>query len=197
MDQIFINLIIVLLAGGVLGWVFGRRQGRRRRLHRTLDLVRRAHRCDHACIVDRNGVVVTAAGDQQSKPAVVERVITTAKLAMSDRKPHVVREDGLIIAVGVGSMGTAINSSTGDLAEAEVDGAVVDLKRLLADLGAHHRASAPPASGSVAEWSEIGSPIAESVQGMSVALCETATEPSLIKTERGVGYLLSADVDFS
>ncbi|MEE8251898.1 MAG: hypothetical protein V3R24_09175, partial [Gemmatimonadales bacterium] len=176
MDQIFINLIIVLLAGGVLGWVFGRRQGRRRRLQRTLDLVRRAHRCDHACIVDRNGVVVTAAGDQQSKPAVVERVITTAKLAMSDRKPHVVREDGLIIAVGVGSMGTAINSPTGDLAEAEVDGAVVDLKRLLADLGAHHRASAPAASGSVAEWSEIGSPIAESVQGMSVALCETATE---------------------
>ncbi len=176
MDPIFINLIIVLLAGGILGWVFGRKQGRRRRLRRTLDLVRRAHRCDYACIVDRNGVVVTTAGDQQSKPAVVERVITTAKLAMSDRKPHVVREDGLIIAVGVGSMGAAINSPTGDLAEAEVDGAVVDLKRLLADLGAHHRASAAAASGSVAEWSEIGSPIAESVQGMSVALCETARE---------------------
>lgn len=181
MDQTFINLIIVLLAGGVLGWVFGRRQGRRRRsggprqVQRTLDLIRRAHRSDFACIVDRKGVVVTAAGDQKSEPEVVERVITTAKLAMGDRKLHAVREDGLIIAVGDGSMGSAINSPAGDLAEAEVNSAVVDLKRLVTGLGAH-RARAAAARGSVAEGYDIGSPIAESVQGIAVALCETARE---------------------
>lgn len=181
MDQTVINLIIVLLAGGVLGWVFGQRQGRRRRsgsprqVQRTLDLVRRAHRSDFACIVDRKGVVLTATGDQKSEPEVVERVIATAKLAMGDRKLHAVREDGLIVAVGDGSMGAAINSPTGDLAEAEVDGAVVDLKRLVSGLGAHRARAAAP-SGSMAEWSDMGSPIAESVRGIAVALCETARE---------------------
>ena len=176
MYQTVALLLIGLVGGGFAGLLLGRRGSRGRRsssaesVRQMLDLVRRAHGCELACLVDRRGGSITAASDPSPSPEVVESVLAAAKQSMVERRMNTSRDAGTTVSIGDGSLGAAVSSS--DMGDAVVEAAATDLRNLITGLRLQ-RPSAP-AMAVQASISTERQAFAGSVEGMAVALAEAA-----------------------
>lgn len=171
-------LLIGLVGGGFAGLLLGRRGSRGRRsgsaesVRQMLDLLRRAHGCDLACVVDRRGGSIIAASDPSPSPDVVESVLAAAKQSMVERRMNTSRDAGITVSIGDGSVGAAVSSDSGDMGKTDVEAAATDLRNLITGL----RLQRPSASAMAvqASISTERQAFAGSVEGMAVALGEAA-----------------------
>ncbi len=142
----WITLIIGLLLGAVIG--LGAAGGLRRRrrtngprrvqtplasVEHVLDLIRRAHHADAACLCAGNVEPVVVSGSSSLEPEVAERAMSLAKLAMGDGREHVSRGDEIIVAVGDHKRGAAVVLASADVSPDQTHAIASELRQLLAE----------------------------------------------------------------
>ncbi len=142
----------------------------------VLDLLRRAQDAVIACLVMGDEPAIVSTVEPRPDIHVIDRVVATARLAMGDSRQHVIHGDPEIRAVGDGQLGAAMALVPGTSQE-RVDQATADLRRLVA--GARVRlvggglSHGDPRRGFDQALSRL-----DSVESLSVALCESARHTS-------------------
>ncbi len=132
-------LLLAFVGGGMVGWL-ARRQRRDggdaveeapADLHHVLDLLCRAHGAAVACLVQAgaDAPLTVDGGDGESDLA--ERAVATARVALGDRRQHVIAEPHTIVAVGDGEFGVALAWLGAGIAQERLDAAHADERRLL------------------------------------------------------------------
>lgn len=180
-DWILVGIGVAVGAGvTIVGFLIANRRAMRAAspdllpagLSHLIDLVRRAHRASHVCLVAPESEAVNSTGDPEPSRSLVERVEATARLAMSDGRTHVLREENqVVVAVGDGKLGIAAVFGFQEEDAARVAELAADLRRLLAELDVDRRR----AFGSlrdvrrVPDWVARG---AQSLEGLAFALSE-------------------------
>ncbi len=174
-------LIGAFVVGGAAGWLIRRSTRQSARVpadclpadpHHVLDLLRRAHGATLASLVRADGALPLVAGGPGPVSDLAERLTATARVALGDRRQHVVREPHTIVAVGDGDLGVAlawVGTATG---QETVDAALADQRALLGGFQAHGgtgwgRQPAPTASRSTAT-------VQEALESVAFAVCEAA-----------------------
>ncbi len=142
----WITLIIGLLLGAVIG--VGAAGGLRRRrrtsgsrrvqtplssVEHVLDLIRRAHHADAACLCAGDAEPVVMSGSSPLEPEVAERAMSLAELAMGDGRKHVIRGDETVVAVGDRKRGAAVVLASADISPDRTHAIASELRRLLAE----------------------------------------------------------------
>ncbi len=173
-------LLAGLVLGGVIGWVVRRSLQQGGRIpedclpadpHHVLDLLRRAHGAALGCLVRADESPPLIAGSPDGTTDLAERVAATARVALGDRRQHVMREPHTIVAVGDGDLGLALAWLDPQTSQERVDGGLADQRALLGGFQAH---------GGMA-WSHkpapAGAPTAtvqEALESVAYTVCEVA-----------------------
>lgn len=177
-------LPVLFVLGGVAGWL-ARRQlagnhgaapaGAAASPQYVLDLLRRVHGAAFACLVGGDGDPLLTAGSPAGAGDLWERAAATARVALGDRRQHVIREPHTIVAVGDGDHGVAL-AWVGTAVAAEVaDAALVDQRALLAGL----RAGGGPAwAPKPAAGATPGTAAPEALESVAFGICEAARAAS-------------------
>lgn len=141
----------------------------------VLDLVRRVHGASAACLIVEDESSEVAAGDPRPDPTVIERAVATARLAMGDGRDHLVQSAPEIVAVGDGRVGAALVLPSREPSPGSVERVTADLRRLVAGFRVHV-GSGELVRGDPQRALDRALTRLESVEGLSVALCEAARE---------------------
>ncbi|MBI2072588.1 MAG: GGDEF domain-containing protein [Gemmatimonadetes bacterium] len=178
-------LLPVLFAlGGVAGWVARRwvrgnhgaaSPGTPADPQHVLDLLRRAHGAAFACLVQADGEPVLTAGALTGVGDLAERVTATARVALGDRRQHVLRDPHTIVAVGDGDHGVALAWKGTALAPDAADAALADQRALLA---AFRAGSARGWAPKPAVTGPPGATVPEALESVAFAVCEAARAAS-------------------
>ena len=179
-------LLPVLFAlGGVVGWLAARRRGQGSGAvaspglpvdpHHVLDLLRRAHGAAFACLVRGDGEPPLTAGGLTGAGDLSERVTATARVALGDRRQHVIRDPHTIVAVGDGDHGVALAWIGTAVAPDATDAALADQRALLAGFqaGSARRWVPKPAATGIQAAS-----VPEALESVAFVLCEAARAAS-------------------
>jgi len=176
-------LPVLFVLGGVAGWLARRRvagnhgpasSGAAAAPQFVLDLLRRLHGAAFACLVGDDGEAPLTAGSPRGVGDLAERAAATARVAMGDRRQHVLRDPHTIVAVGDGDHGVALAWAGTELAADVADAALVDQRALLAGLRAAGGPWAPkPAAGTSPA---VAAP--EALESVAFAVCEAARAAS-------------------
>jgi diguanylate cyclase (GGDEF)-like protein len=137
---------LALIVGGAIGWLVARgaapqAQGPQDCVpadpHHVLDLLRRAHGASFACLVRPDGSEALHAGSTGGASDLAERCAATARVALGDRRQHVIRDAHTIAAVGDGDLGMALAWIGGAPAQEALDAALADQRTLMGGFQAH------------------------------------------------------------
>jgi diguanylate cyclase (GGDEF)-like protein len=171
---------LTLVVGGAIGWLVGRAAAQPSRTaqdclpadpHHVLDLLRRAHGAAFACLARPDGGETLNAGNVAGANDLAERTAATARVALGDRRQHVIRDSHTIVAVGDGDLGVALAWTGGSPAQEALDAALADQRALLGGFQAHGGlgwgrkpvvAVAPTAT------------VPEALESVAFAVCESA-----------------------
>ena len=180
-------LPLAFVGGGVVGWLAGRlrRSGGERPdggapadLHQVLDLLRRAHGASVGCLVQAGGdTALTADGGDGEEGDLAARAAATARVALGDRRQHLIAEPHTVVAVGDGEFGVALAWVEAGIAQERVDAAHTDQRRLLGGF----RSERPtwklpePAAGTTATVPEALESVAFGICEAARAICECPT----------------------
>ncbi len=180
-------LPIVFVLGGVAGWLARRRvpgnhgasPGAPAGTHHVLDLLRRAHGAAFACLVREDGEPPLVAGALTGAGDLSERVTATARVALGDRRQHVIRDPHTIVAVGDGDYGVALAWKGSGVAPEAADAALVDQRVLLAGFqaGSGWGRGAKPAAKEAPQAT-----VPEALESVAFAVCEAARGASACPT---------------
>ena len=178
--------IVILLAGaaggmvlGVVGFAWLSQRTRTSANPQSLpadapyvvELLRRVHAAAAACVVIPGIDPVWAKAAPSPPDSLLERTSTIALLALGDGEEHIVKEQGLIVAVGDGRLGSAVLFASTDVPAEAIQDALRDLRRLVAD---YQLARAREPGGlerrrNIPDWLTP-----ESVEGIAAGVCEAA-----------------------
>ena len=178
--MIFWLPLLALLVGGVIGWLVARvaaPQGRAAQdclpadPHHVLDLLRRAHGAVFACLVRSDGAETLNAGNAAGANDLAERTAATARVALGDRRQHVIKDPHTIAAVGDGDLGIALAWTGAAPAPETLEAALADQRALLGGFQAHGGlgwarkpvVATPPTAT-----------VPEALQSVAFAICESA-----------------------
>jgi diguanylate cyclase (GGDEF)-like protein len=177
-------LMPVLFAlGGAAGWLVRWRVEAKRGgtpevpadSQHVLDLLRRAHGAAFACLVRADGEPPLTAGALSGVGDLCERAAATARVALGDRRQHVIRDPHTIVAVGDGDHGVALCWKGATVAPDAEDAALADQRALLAGFQAGRSRGGTPrpaAAGSVAAT------VPEALESVAYSVCEAARAAS-------------------
>jgi diguanylate cyclase (GGDEF)-like protein len=174
-----------LMVGVAAGWLLRRALQDRTRVpvdclpadpHHVLDLLRRAHGAGWACLVRADGAQPLVAGGPAGDGDVLERLAAAARVALGDRRQHILRDAHTIAAVGDGDLGLALGWPGPDTAEEALSAALADQRALLGGFQAH------AGSG----WGNQAAPVVpratatvpEALESVAFAVCEAARAAS-------------------
>lgn len=173
-------LPILFALGGAAGWLARwRLEGRRGAAapdapaepQHVLDLLRRAHGAAFACLVQADGESPLTAGAVTGAGDLSERATATARVALGDRRQHVIRDPHTIVAIGDGDHGLALAWKGTALAPGAEDAALADQRALLAGFQAGSRrgwAPRPATTGTAA------AAVPEALESAAFSVCEAA-----------------------
>jgi diguanylate cyclase (GGDEF)-like protein len=137
----------------------------------VLDLLRRAHGAAFACLVRADGEAPLTAGALSGAGDLSERTTATARMALGDRRQHVIRDHHAIVAVGDGDHGVALAWKGTALAPEVEDGALADQRSLLAGFQVGRSrgwAPKPVTTGAAAAT------VPEALESVAFSVCEAA-----------------------
>jgi diguanylate cyclase (GGDEF)-like protein len=139
-------------------------------MRHVLDLIRRAHGAHAACVMEQDDDPVWSKSTPAPPPRLIERTVMLASLALAERREHVVKEDGVIVAYGDGRLGGAVLFAYSVDGEA-VRAASADLRRMLAEFVVSRTSGerTAPQRRSSPEWLTP-----DTIEGVGAALCEAA-----------------------
>lgn len=137
----------------------------------VIDLLRRAHDGAVACIVRAEADPLVARREERAEPAVVERVVAAAKLALGDGREHVLRNGDVVVAVGDGDLGGALGFPSADVHVDRLRAVGRELRQLLGELrvGRAEPGGLRSANRHVSDWLAVAP---HTVAGVAHALCE-------------------------
>jgi len=141
-------------------------------LEHVISLLRRAHKARLACLVRGEGDPVVAQGEPRLPPAEVDRALAVTRLAMTDGRQQVIRDDGAgwVAAAGDGRLGVGlVFGETGGGAD-DPSGVVAELRQLLAEIRLELTSGPRDARPS----REVFSPSMDTLSGVASGLCERA-----------------------
>lgn len=177
-------LPVLFVLGGVTGWLARRRVQDHARTapqslpaepHHMLDLLRRAHGAAFACLVRAGGEPALTVGGLAGTGDLAERVTAAARVALGDRRQHVIREPHTIVAVGDGDLGVALAWKGTDVAPDVADAALVDQRALLAGVQAGRgRGWVPKPTAAAAPEATVP----EALESVAFAVCEAGRAAS-------------------
>ena len=187
-------LASVALAGGLLGVLLTvsllRRSSQSRSgnrdmvavdFHHVLDLVRRVHGAQVACVITDDDLPTMAASHPRPAQDVVDRAVATARQAMGDGQDHMLQNAPEIVAVGDGRMGAALVLASGQRSPGLRERVTEDLRRLVAGArvgrDSAQRLPVDPQRALDGALTRL-----ESVEGLATALCEAARTVSGLPT---------------
>lgn len=173
----------IVLAGVAVGasWWSRRAPGRRGAqgdllavdFEHVLDLVRRVHGAQAACLITDDDVPTVATGDPKPPKDVIDRAVARAQAAMADGTDHLVLDVPEIVAVGDGRIGAALVLPAVQRSPEARQRIAGDLRRIVSafrvggDGGLMLRVDPQKAlDGALSRL--------ESVEGLATALCEAA-----------------------
>jgi diguanylate cyclase (GGDEF)-like protein len=137
---------LALIVGAAIGWLVARGATAQARVpqdclpadpHHVLDLLRRAHRAAFACLVRPDGSEALHAGSTAGANDLAERAAATARVALGDRRQHVIGDGHTIAAVGDGDLGMALAWIGEPPAQETLEAALADQRSLLGGFQAH------------------------------------------------------------
>ncbi len=175
-----------LVVGGVIGWLARRavQSGGWGQVpadwlpadpHHVLDLLRKAHGATFACLVRADGETPLTAGSVSGASDLPERVAATARVALGDRRQHVIRDPHTIVAVGDGDLGLGLAWVGAGPAQDAVDAATADQRGLLGGFQAHGGAGWGHKPGAAAAPTAT---VPEALESVAFAVCESARTTS-------------------
>lgn len=189
-------LLVVALAGALIGvvgaMVFIRRTGGEAGrqtggdmlavdFQQVLDLLRRVHGAQAACVVTDEEFPTVATGDPRPAQSVLDRATGIARAARDDGRDHILPGAPEIIAVGNGRLGVALVMPPGQRSPADHQRIAADVHRLVASFrvarGGTQMLRADPQEALDGALSRL-----ESVEGLATALCEAARAMSGLPT---------------
>lgn len=144
--MIFWLPVLALVVGGVIGWLAARAAAPSDRVprdclpadpHHVLDLLRRAHGAVFACLARPDATETLNAGTAAGAKDLAERTAATARVALGDRRQHVIRDPHTIAAVGDGDLGVALAWTGAAPAQDVLEAALADQRALLGGFQAH------------------------------------------------------------
>jgi len=160
-----------------VGWLAGRRRraasgsadGVPADLRQVLDLLRRAHGAAVGCLVRAGGEGALTVDGTEGEGDLAARAEATARVALGDRRQHVIADPHTIVAVGDGEFGVALAWEGTAIAPEQVDAAHADQRRLLGGFRSQEAAWSVPArtAGTTAT-------VPEALESVAFAICETA-----------------------
>ncbi len=173
-------LLAVAAGGMVLGaagfaWVqqrrrpFGGLESLPTDTQHLVELIRRAHGAQAACVVAQDGDPVWSKSNPPPPPRLVERTVMLASLALAESREHIITEDGVIVAFGDGRLGGAV-LFTDPVDDNGRRMALADIRRMLAEFAADRKSGdVEPLPRVTPGWLTL-----ETVEGIGGALCEAS-----------------------
>jgi diguanylate cyclase (GGDEF)-like protein len=171
-------LPLAFLGGGIVGWLAGRRgraagspsaDGVPADLHQVLDLLRRAHGAAVGCLVRAGTDAPITVDGTTGEGDLAARAEATARVALGDRRQHVIGDPHTIVAVGDGEFGVALAWEGSGIAPEQVDAAHADQRRLLGGFRSREAAWSTP-SGPPG----VTATVPEALESVAFAICEAA-----------------------
>lgn len=140
-----------------------------------LDLLRRAHGAVLACLVRADGEPALTAGGLSEAGDLSERVTAAARVALADRRQHVIREPHTIVAVGDGDFGVAVGWMGTEVGPEAADAALADQRALLPGFQAGSgRGWVPTATAAATPTATVP----EALESVAFAVCEAGRAAS-------------------
>ncbi len=174
------TLLAVAIGGMVLGaagfaWVrqrrrpFGGLESLPADIQHLVELIRRAHGAQAACVVAQDGDPVWSRSNPPPPPRLVERTVMLASLALAECREHIITEDGVIVAFGDGRLGGAV-LFTDPVDDKGRRMALADIRRMLVEFAAGRKSGeVEPLPRATPDWLTP-----ETVEGIGGALCEAS-----------------------
>ncbi len=172
------TLLAVAAGGMVLGaagfaWVRHRRrpfeglESLPADIQHLVELIRRAHGAQAACVVAQDGDPVWSKSNPPPPPRLVQRTVMLASLVLAECREHIITKDGVIVAFGDGRLGGAV-LFTDPVDDHGMRMALADIRRMLAEFAAGRKSGeVEPLPRATPDWLTP-----ETVEGIGGALCE-------------------------
>jgi diguanylate cyclase (GGDEF)-like protein len=171
---------LALIVGAAIGFLVARAATRHAQVprdclpadpHHVLDLLRRAHGATFACLVRPDTGEALNAGSTAGADDLAERSAAAARVALGDRRRHVIRDGHTIAAVGDGDLGLALAWIGAAPAQETLDAALADQRSLLGGFQAHAGMGWGRRAGVAAPPTAT---VPEALESVAFAICESA-----------------------